>query len=67
MKKLTAFEAAGIVGGCCKTCESVYQNVTVGGVTSCKLVTTCKDKHGTTTTMQNADASKCGGIPNRFR
>ncbi|AGB79885.1 DUF4762 family protein [Pseudocitrobacter faecalis] len=65
MKKINSIEAAKIVGGCCKTCESTYENVTVGGVTSCKLITTCTDKHGSTTTVQNADSSKCGGVPNR--
>lgn len=66
MKKLTAIEVANVVGGTCKTCETTYQNVTIGGVTSCKEVTTCKDKHGTTTSMKDANASKCGGIPNRY-
>ncbi|WP_042290992.1 DUF4762 family protein [Citrobacter sedlakii] len=66
MKTLTAIEAAMVVGGTCKTCEITYQNVTIGGVTSCKELTTCTDKHGSTTTMKDADSSKCGGIPNRF-
>ncbi|MBS3050141.1 DUF4762 family protein [Enterobacter mori] len=66
MKKLTVFEVAGVVGGTCKTCEITYQNVTVGGVTSCKQITTCTDKHGCTTSMRDADSSKCGGIPNRY-
>ena len=50
MKKLTAIEVA---------------NVTIGGVTSCKELTTCTDKHGSTTSMKDANASKCGGVPNR--
>ncbi|CBG90217.1 DUF4762 family protein [Citrobacter rodentium] len=65
MKKLTAIEAANVVGGTCKTCETTYQNVTIGGVTSCKAVTTCTDKHGTTMSLRDADTSKCGGVPNR--
>lgn len=66
MKKLTAVDAANVVGGTCKTCVISYQKVTIGGVTSCKEVTTCTDKYGTTTTMRNADFSQCGGIPNRY-
>ncbi|AUZ64551.1 DUF4762 family protein [Citrobacter amalonaticus] len=66
MKKLTAIEVANVVGGTCKTCETTYQNVTIGGVTSCKELTTCTDKHGTTTSMKDANASKCGGVPNRY-
>lgn len=60
MKKISAIEAAGIIGGTCKTCTSEYQNVTIGGVTSCKQITTCTDKHGSTTTMKDADSSNCG-------
>ncbi|WP_042959168.1 DUF4762 family protein [Erwinia tasmaniensis] len=64
MKKMTAVEAATVVGGTCKTCEIKYQNVTSGGVTACKMITTCTDKHGTTTSMKDVNASNCGGILN---
>ncbi|HEM6801133.1 DUF4762 family protein [Citrobacter koseri] len=61
MKKISAAEAANVIGGCCQTCTSTYEVVTTGGVPACKLVTTCTDKYGaTTTTTENADPSKCG-------
>ncbi len=63
MKKISLVESNNVIGGCCKVCNSVYENVTMGGVTSCKLVTTCTDKHGSTTIMHDADSSLCGEIP----
>ncbi|MEX0425332.1 DUF4762 domain-containing protein [Providencia rettgeri] len=49
MKKLNAIEAATVVGGTKQVCTSSYENITVGGVKSCQLVTTCTDKHGNKT------------------
>lgn len=62
MKKVTAVEATRIIGGTCKTCESTYQLITTGSVKSCKLVTTCTDKHGTviSSTSKDAASSNCG-------
>ncbi|MDN5450826.1 MAG: DUF4762 domain-containing protein [Enterobacterales bacterium] len=53
-----------MVGGNCKTCSSSYETVVIGGVASCKLVTVCTDKHGSTTTMKDADMNLCR-VPNR--
>jgi len=64
MKKISVLEATGVVGGNCKTCVSEYQNVTAGGVTSCKMITSCTDKHGTKTTLKDADPSNCGVLNN---
>ncbi|BDH44597.1 DUF4762 domain-containing protein [Salmonella enterica subsp. enterica serovar Choleraesuis] len=63
MKKINAIEAAGVIGGHCKTCSSTYEVVSIGGKSSCKLVTTCTDKHGTTTTMKDAPNNMCQ-VPN---
>lgn len=65
MKKLSMTEASNIIGGTCKeTCTSSYENVIVGGVTSCKQVTTCTDKYGNSTvTMKDAAKGMCF-IPN---
>ncbi|STQ72010.1 DUF4762 domain-containing protein [Hafnia alvei] len=64
MKHINAAEVAQIVGGNCKTCSSSYETVVIGGVASCKLVTVCTDKHGSTTTMKDADMNLCR-VPNR--
>lgn len=67
MKKLTAIEAANVIGGTCKeTCTSTYKNVMVGGTTVCKEVITCTDKHGnpSSVTMKDANAASCGGVIN---
>lgn len=65
MKKLSMAEAATIVGGTCKeTCTSSYESVVIGGVTSCKEVTTCTDKYGNTTTSMKDAAKNMCFIPN---
>lgn len=65
MKKLNAVEAANVIGGVSETCTSSYESVVIGGVTSCKAVTTCTDKHGNKTiTMKDATDSTCL-VPNR--
>ena len=52
MQKLSMIEASNIIGGCCKeTCTSSYETVVVGGISTCKQVTTCTDKHGSTVSM----------------
>ena len=62
MKKLNATEAANIVGGTSKVCSDSYEKIIVGGVSSCKLITTCTDKHGNKTYQaQTADDAKCAG------
>ncbi|WP_058910654.1 DUF4762 family protein [Entomohabitans teleogrylli] len=64
MKKLNAIEAANVIGGCKDAvCTSSYETVVVGGVSSCKQVTTCTDKHGTTVSMRDAANGMCV-VPN---
>lgn len=65
MKRLNIIEAASVIGGTCETCTSSYEAVVIGGVTSCKEVTTCTDKYGNNTiTMKDAADSTCF-VPNR--
>lgn len=59
MKAINSTEAESVVGGC-RTCSSYYQTVTYGGVASCRLVTSCCDKYGSTTTSKYADPQNCG-------
>ncbi|MGG4608402.1 DUF4762 family protein [Providencia sp. Me31A] len=60
MKTLNAIEAAAVVGGTNKACTDSYERIVVGGVASCRLITTCTDKHGNKTyQVKTADASKC--------
>ena len=68
MQKLSMIEASNIIGGTCKeTCTSSYETVVVGGVSTCKQVTTCTDKHGNSTvTMKDASDGMCV-VPNRIR
>lgn len=50
MKILNVSEAKSIVGGSSKqTCMDSYERITVNGVGTCKLITTCTDKHGNKT------------------
>lgn len=67
MQKLNMIEASNIIGGCCKeTCTSSYETVVVGGISTCKQVTTCTDKHGSTVSMKDAPDSMCV-VPNSIR
>ena len=67
MQKLSMIEAAGIIGGTCKeTCTSSYETVVVGGVSSCKEVTTCTDKHGNSTVSMKDAADGMCVVPNRI-
>lgn len=60
MRKLNAIEAAAVVGGTKQVCTNSYESITVGGVKSCQLVTTCTDKHGNKTYKAKAvGASNC--------
>ncbi|WP_265503813.1 DUF4762 family protein, partial [Providencia heimbachae] len=59
---LNAIEAAAVIGGTKKVCTDSYEKITVGGVSSCKLITTCTDKHGNKTYQaKNVDAANCSG------
>ncbi|HEY4468353.1 MAG TPA: DUF4762 family protein [Klebsiella sp.] len=67
MKKLSMIEASTIIGGCKETCTTSYDLVVVGGVATCKQVTTCSDKHGNSTiTTKNVSDGMCV-VPNRIR
>lgn len=67
MQKLSMIEASAIIGGCSETCTSSYETVVVGGVSTCKQVTTCTDKHGNSTiTMKDVSDGMCV-VPNRIR
>ncbi|AXH63865.1 DUF4762 family protein [Providencia huaxiensis] len=60
MKKLNAIEAAAVIGGTEQVCTDTYESITIGGVKSCQLVTTCTDKHGNKTYSAKAvDAPNC--------
>lgn len=62
MKKLNSVEAAAVVGGTKKVCTDSYESIIVGGVSSCKLITTCTDKHGNKTYQaKTVDAANCAG------
>lgn len=62
MKTLNAIEAAAIVGGTKQVCTDSYEKIIVGGVSSCKLITTCTDKHGNKTyKAKDVDAANCSG------
>jgi hypothetical protein len=66
MKKLSMIEASVIIGGCKQTCTTSYDTVVVGGVSTCKQVTTCSDKHGNSTiTMKDVSSGMCV-VPNRI-
>ncbi|MTH47132.1 DUF4762 family protein [Intestinirhabdus alba] len=65
MKKITAVEAAGVIGGTCRVCYTNYKTVTIGGVTACRQVTTCRDKFGKRVYIKPTAAANCGGVPNR--
>ncbi|MBK4715092.1 MULTISPECIES: DUF4762 family protein [Tenebrionibacter/Tenebrionicola group] len=62
MKKINNLEASGIIGGTCNTnCVNSYMTLTIGAVTSCKLVTTCTDKRGNLRqTFRDTNAMNCG-------
>ena len=68
MKNLSMIEASTIIGGTCKeTCTSSYETVVVGGISTCKQVTTCTDKHGNSTvTSKDAPDGMCV-VPNSIR
>ncbi|EPJ5737614.1 DUF4762 family protein, partial [Klebsiella oxytoca] len=52
---------------CKETCTSSYETVVVGGISTCKQVTTCTDKHGNSTvTSKDAPDGMCV-VPNSIR
>lgn len=68
MQKLSMIEASSIIGGTCKeTCTTSYESVVVGGVSSCKEVTTCTDKYGNSTVSTKDAADSMCFVPNRIR
>lgn len=68
MQRLSMIKASEIIGGCHRrVCTSTYEAVVTGGVSSCKQVTTCTDKHGNSATvvMKDAPDGMCV-VPNRI-
>ncbi|MEQ4625996.1 MULTISPECIES: DUF4762 family protein [Providencia] len=63
MKKLNAVEAGNIIGGTSKVCSDSYERIVSGGVATCRVVTTCTDKHGKKTYQYaNTNLANCPGV-----
>ncbi|MEN0615600.1 DUF4762 family protein [Klebsiella indica] len=67
MQKLSMIEASAIIGGCKEVCTTSYESVIIGGVSSCKEVTTCTDKYGNSTVSMKDAANNMCFVPNRIR